>query len=121
MAVQIGQDWRVPVDRHFAVIGSEKAVFDSIKSRLFGRAFSKQTAKNRLQMVLVQDRSGLTPNEMDLFRKDIIEVVSKYFMIEKKQIEIEWQRADSSTALIINTPVVGRKHQVQQQKVAAGS
>jgi len=94
-------------------------VLQLIKERLLGRTFSKQTAKNRLQMVLVQDRSGLNPQEMDLFRKDLLEVISRYFMVEKKELEIEWQRNDCSTALLINTPVVGRK--AEKKKVAVAS
>lgn len=86
--------------------------------RIFGRGVSKETAKNRLQMVLVQDRSGLNPQEMDLFRKDLLDVISRYFMVEKKEVEIEWQRSDCETALIINTPVVGRKAELKKVAVA---
>ena len=83
-------------------------MFENIKSAIFGKGFSKQMAKNRLQMVLVQDRSGLTSDEMDYFKRDLLEVIAKYFMLERKNLDIEWQRADNTTALIINTPVVGR-------------
>ena len=92
-------------------------MLQGLKDLFLGRPVSKQTAKNRLQMVLVQDRSGLTPQEMELFRKDLMEVISRYFMVEKKQVDIEWQRHDNATALIINTPVVGRKSEMK--KVAA--
>ena len=77
-------------------------------AKLFGKRLSYQTAKNRLQMVLVQDRSGLTTEEMDLFKKDLLEVISKYFHIENTALEVEWERHESETALVINTPVVGR-------------
>lgn len=83
-------------------------MLETLKNKIFGNSFSKQTAKNRLQMVLVQDRSGLTTEEMELFRKDLLEVISKYFHMEKRDLEIEWHRSDSETALMINTPVVGR-------------
>lgn len=83
-------------------------VFEHLKSKIFGKSFSKQMAKNRLQMVLVQDRSGLTSEEMDFFKKDLLDVICKYFILERKNLDVEWQRADSTTALIINTPVVGR-------------
>ena len=92
-------------------------MLELIKTRLFGKGLSKQTAKNRLQMVLVQDRSGLSSEEMDLFRREIVDVIAKYFMLDKKSLEIEWQRSDSSTALIINTPVVGRSR--EKMKIAA--
>lgn len=81
---------------------------------------SKRTAKNRLQMVLVQDRSGLSSQEMDFFRKDLMEVISKYFVLEAKSLEIEWQRTDSHTALLINTPVAGRLREALKSTLAAG-
>ncbi|MCB0344872.1 MAG: cell division topological specificity factor MinE [Bdellovibrionales bacterium] len=77
-------------------------------ARIFGKDGSKKQAKNRLQMVLVQDRSGLTPQDMDLFKKDLIGVISKYFETERSHIDVEWQRENGSTALIVNMPVVGR-------------
>ncbi|MDD2941599.1 MAG: cell division topological specificity factor MinE [bacterium] len=80
----------------------------SLTSKFFGPRFSKRTAKNRLQMLLVQDRSGLSSADMDLFKKDLMEVISKYFELEGQDLNIEWQRTDSSTALMINTPVVGK-------------
>ena len=83
-------------------------MFEELKSRLFGKRFSKLNAKNRLQMVLVQDRSGLSPNEMELFKKDLMNVLSKYFLIESKHLEVDWKRTDNETALVINTPITGR-------------
>ena len=84
-------------------------MFEILKTRLLGRTISKNTAKNRLQMVLVQDRSGLSSNEMDLFKRDLLEVISKYFVLEAKSLQVEWQRSDSVTALVINTPVTGKQ------------
>lgn len=83
-------------------------MLEAFIKKLFGNTNSKQTAKNRLQMVLVQDRSGLTSEEMESFRKDLLEVISRYFSLEKRSVEIEWHRTESETALMINTPVVSR-------------
>ena len=80
----------------------------NLASRLFGQGPSKWKAKNRLQMVLIQDRSGLTAHDMDQFQKDILEVISEYFVLESKALNVEWQRQGESTALIINTPITGR-------------
>lgn len=83
-------------------------MFDSLKSRIFGKGPSTVTAKNRLQMVLVQDRSGMSSQEMEMFRKDLLDVIRKYFVIESKSLEVNWERNDEETALVINTPVTGR-------------
>ncbi len=87
----------------------------SLASRLFGKGHSNRTAKNRLQMVLVQDRSGLTSTEMELFKKDLLDVISKYFAIETKDVDVEWKRSDSETALVINTPVTGKLRAVAKE------
>ena len=76
--------------------------------KLFGTRFSHQTAKNRLQMVLVQDRSGMSSQDMENFKKELLEVISKYFLIEQRHLQIDWERTDNETALVINTPVRGR-------------
>lgn len=86
----------------------------NITSRIFGKNSSKGTAKNRLQMVLVQDRSGLTTGEMEMFKKDLLDVISKYFMIQTKHLDVAWERSDSETALVINTPVTGRLKSVKK-------
>ena len=65
-------------------------MLEAFIKKLFGNTNSKQIAKNRLQMVLVQDRSGLTSEEMESFRKDLLEVISRYFSLEKRSVEIEW-------------------------------
>lgn len=70
-------------------------------------------------MVLVQDRSGMTARDMDFFKKDLLEVISKYFIVETKSLQIEWQRSDSATALVINTPVTGRNG--NERKLATAS
>ena len=95
-------------------------MFEAFVNRVFGKSLSKQTAKNRLQMVLVQDRSGLTSEEMDFFKRDLLEVIARYFILERKNLDIEWQRADSTTALIINTPVTGRPRSSVAKAAAAG-
>jgi len=92
-------------------------VLRSLGKLFFGDGVSKSSAKNRLQMVLIQDRSGMTAQDMDAFKSDLLDVISKYFVLERKQLEVEWQRSDNSTALIINTPVMGRPKMV---KTAAG-
>ncbi len=97
-------------------MGAATGVFENLKSLLFNGKFSDQKAKNRLQMVLVQDRSGLTTEDMEGFKKDLLEVIQKFFVLEHNELEVEWRRDKGSTAMFINTPVVTRP---RQQKSAA--
>jgi len=96
----------------------KRPLFKNISQLVFGKTQSKVPAKNRLQMVLVQDRSGLTSTEMELFKKDLMEVIGKYFTIENRAVDVEWKRSDSETALVINTPVIGKLRAVQKEAVA---
>lgn len=90
-------------------------MFKSLTEFVFRRNNSKVPAKNRLQMVLVQDRSGLTSSEMELFKKDLIDVIAKYFTVENRTLDVEWKRSESETALVINTPVIGKLRALQKE------
>ena len=50
---------------------------------------SGQVAKDRLQLLLVSDRSACSPETMEAIRADIIAVLSKYMDIDQEEINIE--------------------------------
>jgi cell division topological specificity factor len=66
---------------------------------------SGQTARKRLQLVLMQDRIGLTQGELEAMKMDLLEVVSKYLVIEPDEVKIEVKNFDSSTLLLSSIPV----------------
>jgi cell division topological specificity factor len=70
---------------------------------------SKTVAKSRLHFVLVQDRSGMDQSVLAQFRQDMIEVIEKYFEVDKKQFDISYQREKDTTTLVINSPVAVRR------------
>lgn len=78
-----------------------------IFNRWFGRKSGTSTAnaKSRLHFVLVQDRAGLQPEELNSFRREMIEVINKYFQIDEENFDISYQRGDETTTLVINSPV----------------
>jgi cell division topological specificity factor len=82
---------------------------------------SKSLAKSRLSFVLVQDRTGLTPEEMTRFKKELVGVIEKYFQIEEDGFDIAYKRETDSTTLLINSPVVVRrlKKGAENKKAAA--
>ena len=60
-------------------------MFSALRKRLFGdNDSSKIAAKSRLHFVLVQDRTGLTNEEMAGFREEMVKVIEKYFVIDKE-------------------------------------
>lgn len=75
---------------------------------LFKSKPSKKVAKNRLEMVLVQDRSGLSNEDMDGLKSDLIKVMKKYFVMESDSIEVDWKREGGTTALVVNAGLRSR-------------
>lgn len=87
---------------------------------LFSRkSSSKSLAKSRLHFVLVQDRTGLTNEEMSGFKQEMINVIEKYFMIDKHAFDIDYKREGDSTTLVINSPVLVRRQDGLNHQVGA--
>ena len=82
--------------------------------RLFGRSSnSGQTAKERLQLVLLQDRVKLPPDTLEKMRDELINVISKYVDIDKDGIDISFTKASQQNCLVANIPIVRTKDSVQ--------
>ena len=79
-------------------------MLDSLLS-MFKKEKSGKVAKKRLQMVLIQDRASVSPEVMEKLRDDIIQVISKYMVINKSDMEISLENVEDSVALVANIPV----------------
>ena len=72
---------------------------------------SKDVAKERLKLVLINDRTGLSPRMMDELRLEITKVISKYLEIDENSLDIQMTntRSEDGTrfvpALIANIPI----------------
>ena len=51
-------------------------------------AKSKDTAKERLHLVLMQDRANVSADFLDMMRQEIIEVIKKYIDVDEKDIDV---------------------------------
>ncbi|MEB3310146.1 MAG: cell division topological specificity factor MinE [Snowella sp.] len=84
--------------------------------RLFGRGSNKsgEDARRRLKLVIANDRSGLSQEMLEMMRRDILEVVSRYVEIDSEEMELSLESDQRMTALIANLPVrkVKRKRTV---------
>lgn len=81
-----------------------------LREKLFGTdSLSKNHAKNRLHFVLVQDRAGLSNDELGHFKREMIQVIEKYFVIDEKGFDISYKRGDDSTTLLINSPIIVKR------------
>ncbi len=81
--------------------------------RLLGRSSnSGQLAKERLQLVLVQDRVKLPPGTLDKMRDELINVISKYVDIDTEGIDISFTKASQQNCLVANIPILRTKDSV---------
>ena len=78
-----------------------------IIDRLLGRQDKnpREYARDRLKLVLMQDRSALPASVMEQIRKDIIQVLAKHCDIDESSLEVSIERADGAVALIANIPI----------------
>ena len=80
-------------------------MIDLLRWALQRQERSKDTARKRLRLILVLDRIGMAPEQMEAMKRDIIEVVSRYLIVEEESIELEIRRSDTSLILVSNIPV----------------
>ena len=77
--------------------------------RLFGGSndeTSGQKAKDRLRIVLIHDRTDISPQLLDSLRDEIVQVLTKYMDIDREKIEIDLDRDEKAVALVANIPVL---------------
>lgn len=83
---------------------------------------SRDTAKERLHLVLMQDRANVSADFLDLMRQEIIEVIKKYVDIDESEIDVRMtnkQNEDGSNgapALYANIPIVNIKNDILVEK-----
>ncbi len=69
------------------------------------RERTKDTAHNRLRLVLIQDRLDLSPELMADMKREIWQVVSRYMVVDDEFIEFEIRRLDELMVLVSNIQV----------------
>lgn len=85
-------------------------------NKFFKRENSKEIAKERLKLVLIHDRSNVSPEVLEQLRNEIIEVISKYIEIDKEEMEIQLTKTQTEEgerivpALVANIPIKGVKN-----------
>ena len=78
-------------------------------SNIFKKETSKDDAKNRLKLVLIQDRAMLPSGVLEDMKDDILKVLSKYVEIEKSKLNIDicpYDEDPRKIALVANIPIV---------------
>ncbi len=75
----------------------------------FRKRDTKSIAKERLKLILVQDRTLLSPSILEEMKEELINVISKYLDIQQTDISIQIQRESRKTILEAIIPVIGAK------------
>jgi cell division topological specificity factor len=89
-------------------------------TRIFGKdsSPSKNVAKERLRLVLVHDRTDISPQIMQALKTDLIQVISNYMEIDEAALEVNLDSSENQIALVANIPVRGMK---RSGKIASNS
>ncbi len=66
---------------------------------------SAASAKERLQLVLIHDRTDLTAGELDALKDDLLDVISKHVDIEPDKVRIGLERDGRSQRLVADIPL----------------
>lgn len=78
-----------------------------------GEEPSGEIAKNRLKMVIIHDRTSVSPEVMKRFRADLIQVLSNYFEIDEHDMNLSLENESNSCALIASIPLRGMRGRVK--------
>lgn len=97
-------------------------IFKKAKKKELMQADSKETAKERLRLVLMQDRANVSADFLDLMRREIIEVIKKYIDIDEEAMdvrltnEVNEDGVQGAPALYANIPIINIKEEARKTK-----
>ena len=83
-------------------------------------ANSKDAAKERLHLVLMQDRANVSADFLELMKQEIIEVIKKYIDVDEEAIDVRLTNKENddgtngAPALYANIPILNIKNDVRK-------
>lgn len=81
---------------------------------------SKEAAKERLHLVLMQDRANVSADFLELMKQEIIEVIKKYIDVDESAIDVRLTNKENSDgtngapALYANIPILNIKNEARK-------
>lgn len=78
---------------------------------------SKNVACNRLKLVLMQDRTNLSPAIMNRMRHELIDLLSKYLELDRELLDLNFEQEDEQMALMLSIPVIRAKDEEEIQAI----
>ena len=82
---------------------------------------SKDTAKERLHLVLMQDRANVSADFLELMKQEIIEVIKKYIEVEESAIDVRLTNEvgedgkQGAPSLYANIPILNIKNNIKRE------
>lgn len=74
--------------------------------RLMGRTPSSASqAKERLKLVLINDRTDLTPQELEILKNELIEVIARHVDIDPTAVNISMTQEGREQRLVADIPL----------------
>ena len=81
---------------------------------------SKDAAKERLHLVLMQDRANVSADFLELMKQEIIEVIKKYIEVDEEAIDVRLTNKENedgtngAPALYANIPILNIKNEARK-------
>lgn len=78
----------------------------SFLDRLFGKQpKSASQAKERLKLVLIHDRTDLSPGMLEAMKDELISVISRYVEIDPEAVRIDMAQEGREQRLVADIPL----------------
>lgn len=84
-----------------------------------GDEASKSVATSRLKLVLMQDRTNLTPKILEQMRGELVDLLSKYLEMDKELLELNFEQEGDQVALMLSIPVIRAKDEEEIERAIA--
>lgn len=81
---------------------------------------SKNAAKERLHLVLMQDRANVSADFLELMKQEIIDVIKKYIEVDEQEIDVRLTNKENedgtngAPALYANIPILNIKNDARK-------
>lgn len=88
---------------------------------------SKEAAKERLHLVLMQDRANVSADFLELMKQEIIDVIKKYIDVDEGAIDVRLTNKENedgtngAPALYANIPIINIKHETKKVEKSVNS
>lgn len=88
---------------------------------------SKEAAKERLHLVLMQDRANVSADFLELMKQEIIDVIKKYIDVDEGAIDVRLTNKENedgtngAPALYANIPIINIKHETKKSEKSVNS